>query len=373
VDKRQYLEKTLSEALADGGYDAVVAVSPENVQHLCGVFIASQRMIRDRLAFAVYRREGGPFMVVSTVVAYTARTHSWIDEVVTYKEHAVKPIDGLVGALKDHGLGSARVLIEMGALPARDADRLRQELPKLEIADAERILDRSRMVKAPSEIERMRGNALAWERAVFDGFKTARVNEAERSISQRMISNIHANGADWVPFTIFQSGEHTLMNHWVADASPVKLGDIIMVDMVGFFGGYYMDAARMAIFGKPSEAQKDAYRRTFEMQRQLLDFIRPGVRAKEVFAEGVRAAGGLGMTVESPDLGHSLGIRLHEYPIMSPHEDETLVENMVMCVEVAQKFEGLGRFHVEDVVLLTKNGPERLTSLMDTREMMMLG
>ena len=62
-----------------------------------------------------------------------------------------------------------------------------------------------------------------------------------------MISNIHANGADWVPFTIFQSGEHTLMNHWVADQTPVKRGDIIMVDMVGFFGGYYMDAARMAM------------------------------------------------------------------------------------------------------------------------------
>ena len=124
-----------------------MAVSPENVQHMCGVFIASQRMIPDRLAFVVYRRVGAPFMVVSTVVAYTAKTHSWVDEIVTYKEHAVRPIDGLVGALKDHGLGKSRVLVETGALPTRDGDRLRELLPKLEIADAD-VIDRSRMVKA---------------------------------------------------------------------------------------------------------------------------------------------------------------------------------------------------------------------------------
>ena len=94
MTKRQHLEATLASALDKAGYDAVIGVSPENVQHLCGVFIASQRMIRDRLAFVVFRRQGAPFMVVSTVVAYTARTHSWIEDVATYQEHVVRPIDG---------------------------------------------------------------------------------------------------------------------------------------------------------------------------------------------------------------------------------------------------------------------------------------
>ena len=62
----------------------------------------------------VFRREGAPFMVVSTVVAYTARTHSWIDDVATYQEHAVRPIDGLVNALNERGLGKARLLVTEG-------------------------------------------------------------------------------------------------------------------------------------------------------------------------------------------------------------------------------------------------------------------
>ena len=373
MSKRAYLETTLKQALEAEGYDAVVAVSPENVQHLGGVFIASQRMIPDRLAFAVYRREGAPFFVVSTVVAYTARTKSWIDEVVTYQEHAVKPIDGLADALKSHGLEKGRVLIEVGALPTRDGDRLRATLPNLTIADAERVLNRSRMVKTPEEIDRMRKNARIWEKAVVDGLMAVRENEPEEVISRRMITNILSAGADWVPFTIFSTGEHTLLNHWVADGSPVGRGDIMMVDMVGFFGGYYTDSARMAIIGEPSPAQRDAYHRMVTMQKELIKIARPGIAAKNVYQEGVRVAKDLGMNFAGVDVGHSLGIRLHEYPILNPFEEEVLVPNMVMCIEVSQKFEGLGNFHVEDMVVLGADKNEVLTCLSDTSEMLVVG
>ena len=373
MEKRQYLETKLRQEMEREGYDAVIAVSPENVQHLAGTFIASQRMIPDRLAFAVYRREGGPFFVVSTVVAYTARTRSWIEEVVTYQEHAVRPIDGLAKVLEEHGLGKGRVLVELGYLPTRDGDRLRSLLPNLKIADAEKTLDRSRMQKVPSEIERMRQHARIWEQAVLDGFKAVKENEAERDISNRMIRNILAGGADWVPFTIFSSGEHTLSNHWVADQSPVRCGEIMMVDMVGFFGGYYTDSARMAIIGEPSAAQRDAYHRMATLQKEMVKLARPGRVARDLYADAVRIGTELGMSFNGVDIGHSLGIRLHEYPVLNHFEEETLVNDMVMCIEISQRFEGLGNFHVEDMVHVTDEGPKILTSLMDTSEMFMVG
>jgi Xaa-Pro aminopeptidase len=373
MTKRQHLEKTLASALDKAGYEAVIAVSPENVQHLCGVFIASQRMIRDRLAFVVFRRQGAPFMVVSTVVAYTARTHSWIDDVATYREHAVRPIDGLVAALKDRGLEKARVLVETGGLPTRDGDQLRAALPQLLFDDAEKLLDRSRMVKVPEETEQTRRSARIWETAVLDGFKAVKENEPEQDISNRMKRNILLGGADWVPFAIFSSGEHTLLNHWVADASPVKRGDIMIVDMVGFFGGHYIDAARMAIIGEPSAAQRDAYRRMSTVQKQLVKLVKPGVVARDMFQAGVRIAKDLGMTFSGPDFGHSLGIRLHEYPILNTYEEEVIVPDMVMCIEVSQKFDGLGNFHVEDIVHVTPNGAQILTTLIDTTDMMVVG
>ncbi len=369
MSKRDYLERVLREAMDKEDIDAVIGVSPENVQHLAGVFIASQRMIRDRLAFAVYRRKGPPMFVVSTVVKYTAKSKSWIDDVITYTEHVDMPVDGLAKALVDAGLGEGRIWMEMGALPARDADRLRAKLPKLTLIDAEKVLDRTRMIKSPEEIAFMSGIIGNWERSIRDGFAAAREGDSERKVADSIIANIHANGADWVPFIIFNSGEHTLINHWTPDATPLSKGRIIMVDMVGFFGGYYTDSARMAIVGEPTAAQRDAYKRMRTVQREMIKLVKPGVVGRDVYAHAVAVSRDLGMAFSGPDVGHSLGIRLHEYPILSPDQNEPLAKDMVVCIETSQLFEGLGRFHIEDTVLITDNGAKILTSLMDTEEM----
>jgi len=225
------------------------------------------------------------------------------------------------------------------------------------------------MIKSPDELKLMSKLAGCWESAVRDGFAAARKGETERAVADRIVANIHANGADWVPFLIFNSGDHTLINHWTPDDTPLDQGRIVMTDLVGFFGGYYTDSARMAVVGEPSAAQRDAYTRMRTVQQEMLKLIKPGVIARDVYSHAVAVSKELGMEFQGPDVGHSVGIRLHEYPILSPHEDEVLAKDMVMCIETSQLFEGLGRFHVEDMVQITDDGVKILTSLMNTEEM----
>ena len=59
----------LERAIADSPYDAVIAVSPENVRYAADVHIATQRSIRDRLAFVVWPRGGEPVMLVCVIEA----------------------------------------------------------------------------------------------------------------------------------------------------------------------------------------------------------------------------------------------------------------------------------------------------------------
>lgn len=372
--KREHLETTLRREMDAAGVDAVIGVSPENVQHLAGVFIISQRMISDRLAFAVYPRRGAPFFVVSTVVEYTARTQSWIDEIVPYTEHEVLPVEGLIRALQDRRLSRGRVWLETGYLPTRDGDILRRALPDLEIVDAERLLNRSRMVKTPEEIRRMTEIARVWETAVQAGYSATTAGEAEQSIVRRMTRDLLAGGADWVPFVSFASGpERTLIAHSVPDETPVGRGQIMRLDMVGFFRGYYTDYGRMAIVGDPSAAQRNAYEKIIALQREMIQRVRPGRRACDLYRESVAIGKDLGMDFKMDAIGHSLGLRLHEYPILNPFEEETLVPDMLICVEIAHAFEGLGRFHVEDLVRVTERGGERLTTHIDTAEMLVVG
>ena len=78
------------------------------------------------------------------------------------------------------------------------------------------------------------------------------------------------------------------------------------------------------------------------------------------------------MTFNGVDIGHSLGIRLHEYPILNRFEEEVVVSDMVMCIEISQRFEGVGNFHIEDMVLHGERaGDPDLPE--DTSEMLVVG
>ena len=59
----------LERAIEESPYDAVIAVSPENVRYASDVHIATQRSIRDRLAFVVWPKGGAPVLLVCVIEA----------------------------------------------------------------------------------------------------------------------------------------------------------------------------------------------------------------------------------------------------------------------------------------------------------------
>jgi hypothetical protein len=136
-DKLPYLRRALGAELEASGAQALIAVSPEGFLHAAGVHVASQRMIRERLAFAVFVAGAEPFAVVSTVVVRTVRRDSWIDDVVAWAEHEETPIRGLARELRRRGLAEATIALELGYLPAASFAELQTELPEATWLDAE--------------------------------------------------------------------------------------------------------------------------------------------------------------------------------------------------------------------------------------------
>lgn len=69
-------------------------------------------------------------------------------------------------------------------------------------------------------------------------------------------------------------------------------------------------------------------------------------------------------------MGHGIGLEIHEGPLISTRGDETLVSNSVVTVEPGVYFPGLGGMRIEDDVLVTETGHERLTTA--TRDLLIL-
>lgn len=369
-DKPAHLKTTLSKALREENLDAIIAMSPENFLHLAGVYVASQRLIRERLAIAVYTATGDPFLVVSSVVANTVRRDSWVTDVVVWAEHETTPIQSLAGELSRRGLDHGHVGIEKQYLTAQYFEELTAASPQVSWSDCESILNRSRMVKTPDEIELMRQNAIAAERAIWAGFMYTIEGTTERQIADRMRISLYEMGGDYSPFMSLAAGKHSGQHHAVPGDYKIQEGDTVAVDMVGFFGGYYSDYARMAVAGKPSDLQRKLWQCVIDIQRQVMRDAVPGVTAETLAINAERYAEETGYPLDINLVGHSLGIGLHEYPPLTRGCTEPLVKDMTMCIEILVQEPSQGRFHVEDLVYVgDPDGAKRLTTYFDTSEM----
>ena len=95
----------------------------------------------------------------------------------------------------------------------------------------------------------------------------------------------------------------------------------------------------------------------------MIESIKPGLKFNELFNIGYEY-----VKKDIPNyvrgyLGHSisLGPQTAEYPIISKDNNETIEENMILCIEVPLYIKDLGGFNIEDMILVTKDSCEVLT------------
>jgi Xaa-Pro aminopeptidase len=181
------------------------------------------------------------------------------------------------------------------------------------------------------------------------------------------------NGADFVAFNVFASGARTPLGHHLAEDVPLERGAIVRVDYGAAFGGYYSDLVRMAVVGQPSDRQRDIYRRVVELQRDMIGRCRPGTTLRELWDTTTAAHQRRDMPMTRTMFGHSIGLVVHEPPIFDARHEDVLEDGMVVCVEHGWSDSAHGeRYHIENEVLITDQGPEVLDNTTSIDEMLVI-
>jgi Xaa-Pro aminopeptidase len=165
------------------------------------------------------------------------------------------------------------------------------------------------------------------------------------------------------------SGERCSPHPHVFSDRIIRPGDQAFFDIIQTFVGYKTCYYRTFVVGTASDAQRDAYKRARGWIDASIELMRPGVGTDQVAAVWPKAEEfGFANEMECFGLqfGHSVGLFLHERPIISrlnslDHPVE-IKEGMVVALETyCPATDGFSAARIEEEVVVTTDGPQVIT------------
>jgi Xaa-Pro dipeptidase len=260
--------------------------------------------------------------------------------------------------------GPTRVAVA-DAMPAAHVFGLRDALPEATQTLAGPVMSELRMRKDAAEVAQLRAAGLAIDRvhARMGEFLKAGRTEAQAAadIAAAIVEEGHAGAA----FVIVASGPNGASPHHGVSDRVIESGDVVVVDIGGPLPtGYFSDCTRTyAVGAEPAASVREAYAALQDAQERAVAAVRPGVTAEQVDA-AARARlteAGLGERFLHRT-GHGIGLDVHEDPYIVAGNALPLTPGMAFSVEPGVYLAGEWGARIEDIVVVTDDGCERLNA-----------
>jgi Xaa-Pro aminopeptidase len=277
---------------------------------------------------------------------------------VTFVETSRYVIQALAALLTGREIG-----IEAEHLSHASFETLRDGGVELESTSG--VVESLRSVKDADEIAAIR-RAAALSDEVFDELSRERfVGRTEAELVWWVDRSFRERGATRSSFdTMVGFGEMGARPHGRARGDvTIPTGTTVVVDAGCVVDGYCSDCTRTFLTGDDARL-RETYDLVLQAQLDGLAAVRPGATGRDVDAASRVAieAAGLGDSY-GHGLGHGVGLEIHETPVLRPESEDTLEAGNVVTVEPGVYHAGDFGIRIEDLVLVTADGAERLTTV----------
>jgi Xaa-Pro aminopeptidase len=189
-----------------------------------------------------------------------------------------------------------------------------------------------------------------------------RAGRTEREVAADIADAILAAGHATAEFVIVGSGPNGASPHHDVSDRTIEPGDPVVVDIGGRMSdGYCSDCTRTYVVGEPPPEFAAYYEVLLRAQRTQTDAVRPGVTAHDLDAIGrdIITEAGYGEYFIHRT-GHGIGLEVHEEPYIVAGSDRPLEPGMAFSVEPGIYLPGRHGARIEDIVVCTVDGGERL-------------
>jgi Xaa-Pro aminopeptidase len=347
-------------ATATAGLSALLIPPGPDLRYLTG-YVA---LPLERLTCLVLPALGQPTLIVPRLERPAAQASPAPGTGLRIVDHAdgTDPyplvVAALVGTAGPVGLGNQ--------MWAEQVLALRAALPRADQRLAGPVLRELRMRKAPAEVAALREAGAAIDAVHREMALWLRPGRTENAVGADIADAIRAAGHAAVDFVIVASGPNAASPHHEAAERVIAPGDPVVVDIGGTMpSGYCSDATRTYVAGGDPPADFLAYYEIlYAAQRAAVAAVVPGRTAEAVDAaarEPITAAGYGEAFLHRT--GHGIGLSTHEEPYLVTGNQLPLAPGMSFSVEPGIYLAGRHGARIEDIVVCTDTGVERLNTL----------
>jgi Xaa-Pro aminopeptidase len=220
-----------------------------------------------------------------------------------------------------------------------------------------------RLLKDAGEAERIRAACAIADAAFAECRPMLADRPTERDFALTLDATMLRMGAEDLSFdTIVASGTNGARPHHRPGERVIRSGDLVVVDFGALVDGYHSDMTRTVAVGAPDSEAARMLEVVLAAQAAGVESVRSGVQAATVDAacREVITEAGLGDAFVH-GTGHGVGLDIHEEPRVSNRSTATLSAGHVVTVEPGVYLPDVGGVRIEDTVLVTGEGCDRLT------------
>lgn len=366
VGEYEARQRRLIAAMERNGLDALILTSDENTFYFSGFRSIVWDSKVSTPGTVVITKDGSMALATSQGGAPTACVTSCAEDIRVYGKNGYPTyIKAITSLLEDRGVKKGRIGFELGMghkmyLNYSMTRELFAELQSAEIADAANVLWEVRSVKSPLEVEAIAKACEINVSCIHKGFSELREGMTEMELYGNIMGEYFKSGADnTLPLGLRAGADRYSQSNCPPSYRPIMRGDIILVDGGPIYHGYYSDIIREAVIGEPTARQQEIFDVAREACYVGLEAVKPGepisgvCRAVDDFFDRSKFAE---INMYRNWCGHSIGVGVHEYPMLDTEAGRLLEPGMVFAIEPYIFEEGSGSLGIEQNFVVTETG-----------------
>jgi Xaa-Pro dipeptidase len=242
---------------------------------------------------------------------------------------------------------------------------LEGHLPEAEWIDVSSALLRARLVKDDEEISRVRKAAELSALTVGEIPSLLEPGITEIELGAEINFRLRKRGATGRAFsTIVAFGGNAAEPHHHCGNAELTPDTLVLVDLGARYRRYCSDLTRTFAFGEVGKTELRMHAVVSDAHEAALDCLIPGNAGRQVHEAAQRVIERTqfkGRFVHA--IGHSVGLEAQDGAALHAHSDFVIEPGMVFAVEPGVYVPGVGGVRIEDTVLVTDRGAERLTDV----------